>query len=248
MAITGTKEWMPNSVNCRVGCEHTCRYGYCWRNAKRYGLITSFDEWKESKPAKNAMRRIKFFEGGVMFPTTHDLLPQHKDQWSPFLKGILEKGNKVLIVSKPHLESIEHICNTFSEYKPNIEFRFTIGTIEEASRAFWEPGAPSMAERIRCLKYAFDNGYATSVSMEPLLVDNPLPVIDIVDKYVTGTIWIGLMNYIQPSEFKADEMKWYNSQQHINSLENIKKVHAATRNNLKIRYKDSVRDLLGMKS
>ena len=82
--------------------------------------------------------------------------------------------------------------------------------------------------------------------MEPLLMEDPVPFISSIDKYVTGEIWIGLMNYIKQNQFQPHEMQWYNNQLKINSKENILKIYNATKDNPKIRYKDSVRDLLGL--
>ena len=55
---------------------------------------------------------------------------------------------------------------------------------------FWEPGAPSFDERIACLKYAYEAGYATSISCEPMLDDKIDLVIDAVRPDVTHSIWI----------------------------------------------------------
>jgi hypothetical protein len=77
-----------------------------------------------------------------------------------------------------------------------MEFRFTIGSINPDVTAFWEPGAPSPEERIRCLQYAGENGYQTSVSMEPMLEgkDAAIDAFYTLSSLTTGTIWIGTMN------------------------------------------------------
>ena len=66
-------------------------------------------------------------KGRIMFPTTHDITPETLEECVTFIHKLLAPGNKILIVSKPHLECIKRICNEFSQYKEDILFRFTIG-------------------------------------------------------------------------------------------------------------------------
>jgi DNA repair photolyase len=247
MPITGTKEWMPNSANCILGCRNFCKYCYGCGNALRFGRIKDRSEWENEKQNKNANKRIKLYKGGVMFPTTHDLRIEHRDWWMPFLQGLLDKGNDILIVSKPQLESINLICSSFYKYKPQIEFRFTIGTLDEYVRKFWEPNAPSMEERVDALNCAYTYGFKTSVSMEPLLTKYPEVVIDKLQPIVTETIWVGCMNHMSTKVFTPDTMNWYNQIKEINTYDNIKRIYEQLKDNPKIRWKDSVRDLLGLK-
>jgi len=248
MAITGTKEWSPNNANCIDGCKNNCKFCYGCKTALRFGRIKDKSEWEHEKLNKNANKRIKYYEGGVMFPTTHDLRIEHRDWWMPFLQGLLEKGNKVLIVSKPQLESINLICSTFYKYKDQIEFRFTIGTHNDENRKYWEPGAPSIEERLKALECAYTYGFKTSVSMEPLIDRDPDILIEMIDPFVTGTIWIGCMNHMGANDFtNGRELVWYDEMRAINSYKNIMCVYAKLKDNPKIRWKDSVRDLLGLK-
>ena len=93
----------------------------------------------------------KKVEGGIMFPTTHDLHIEHVDWWGPFLREMLENGNEVLIVTKPEYAAIEWICKNLKEFSDQIEFRFTIGTNDDKVAAYWEPGAPSPSDRFQAL-------------------------------------------------------------------------------------------------
>jgi DNA repair photolyase len=107
------------------------------------------------------------------------------------LDKILQAGNEVLVTSKPHFECIDRICNTFQEYKDKILFRFTIGSTDSQILKFWETNAPNFEERFKCLKLAFDMGYQTSISAEPLLDRNVDLLIKTLSPFVTDTIWIG---------------------------------------------------------
>ena len=241
----GTKEWAPNNENCIEGCENDCRYGYCKKNAIRFGRRTK-ENWHEMKPNARSQQPVKYKEGGIMFPTTHDLHIRHLDWWGIFLLQLLAKGNDVLIVSKPEFAAIEWICEKCIMYKHQIEFRFTIGSIDDHVLKFWEPGAPGIKERFRALTYAFDHGYKTSVSMEPLLDKDPTSLITLVRPWVTETIWIGTMNHMHQSDFAENEMQWYDRMLEINAKENMQKIWEANQNNKQIRWKDSVQKLLGI--
>ena len=48
-------------------------------------------------------------------------------------------------------------------------FRFTVGSAKDDVLSFWEPGAPTFAERMASLELAWAHGYQTSVSCEPML-------------------------------------------------------------------------------
>ena len=245
MSILGTKEWMPHNENCMKGCKNNCRYCYAKKRAIRYKRATA-ENWHIMEPNKRSLKPIRYLKGGVMFPTTHDLHIEHADIWMPFLRGLLEKGNDVLIVTKPQFAAIHAICRQFYKYADQIEFRFTIGTLNEETRAFWEPGAPTIHERIQALQFAFETGYPTSVSMEPLLTSTPGMVVNEVYPFVTGTIWIGLMNYLKASDFSESELGWYSKQCAINCKPNMQRVYESLKDNPKIRWKDSVQDLLGI--
>jgi DNA repair photolyase len=114
------------------------------------------------------------------------------------LRGLLEQGNQVLIVSKPHLVCIQRLCQEFEKYKSQILFRFSIGSLDESLAAFWEPGAPRIQERVECLKFAHAAGFATSVSMEPMLAgtDDAFATFNALAPFVTDKIWLGKMNKV----------------------------------------------------
>jgi DNA repair photolyase len=238
----GTKEWSDVSKNCIKGCSNDCVYCYGKKGAIHWGRIQK-ENWHAMEYNPNSVKYIKKERGKIMFPTTHDLHIEHVDWWMPFLKGLLEKGNEILIVSKPQFAAINLICESFHQYANQMEFRFTIGT-DEDTRKFWEPNAPPIQERIQALKLAYESGYETSISMEPLLTHTPEKLITKISPYVTGTIWIGKMNYLSAKWFNENTIKWYYEMKSINSYDNMKKVYENNKGNPKIRWKDSVRKLL----
>ncbi|MDD4417090.1 MAG: hypothetical protein PHI70_09950 [Proteiniphilum sp.] len=160
----------------------------------------------------------------------------------PFLREMLENGNDVLVVSKPEYAAIKWICDQFQVYRDKIEFRFTIGTNDDKTAAYWEPSAPSPSDRIIALLWAATAGYKCSISMEPLLIAQPKDMIGQLMGCVTGEIWIGCMNHYPLNPAIPEEER----QIQIQSQENMNNVYESLKDNPQIRWKDSVQRLLGI--
>jgi len=191
--IQGVKEWAEASYNIQSGCKFNCAYCYAKAHAIRFKRHTA-ESWEKPIPKENiTVPKNKT----VMFPTTHDIRRINIQRFQFNLYRLIEAKNKIIIVSKPSYNCIVSICNSFKDFKHNILFRFTIGSLQDDILSFWEPRAPEASERIACLQYAFINGFKTSVSMEPLLnIDFDQTVNDILhlEQLVNEKIWIGKMN------------------------------------------------------
>jgi DNA repair photolyase len=167
------------------------------------------------------------------------------------LGKILAAGNQVLIVSKPHLDCVRYMCNTFNPFKENILFRFTIGSADSNVLKFWEPHAPDFDERLASLKYAFNAGYQTSISCEPMLDNRVDQIIEKVLPYVTETIWLGkpnkLIGRLSMNGYKNDKMTMERARRLMESLsdEYILNLYERYQDNPKIRWKDSIKKVLG---
>jgi len=248
----GTKEWSVASANFITGCEHDCKYCYS-KAAAIYRSKKTQTTWKEETVKPNKLTKgWRLLKGGrYMLPSTHDITPRHLNESIQFLKNILQPGNEVLIVSKPHLECIQTICDEFTNYKEKILFRFTIGSADDEVLKFWEPGAPSFKERLSALKYACEAGYATSISCEPMLDDKICDVIDKVKPYATHSIWIGKvskmkwrleMNTKITDELKAKANQLYSWQ----SDDNVKALYEKYKNDPLIRWKGDIKTVVGL--
>ena len=192
----GTFEWSVKTINFINGCSNDCKYCYAKSMAIRYKRNTC-DGWEtEVVRTPELIKRIPLYKGPVMFPSSHDITTEHLDESITMLRNILRSGNSVLIVSKPSMECIKKICETFYQYKAKILFRFTIGSSDSNILKFWETNASSFEERLECLKLAYQMGYQTSVSAEPLLDKNVDELIFQLSPFVTDTIWIGKPNLL----------------------------------------------------
>ena len=181
--------------NCLTGCPHGCLYCYGRSMAHRFGRPFTTVPVVRIKEVECGRRLCS---GRIMFPTTHDITPDTLEPCLTVLGKLLVAGNDVLVVSKPHLECIKRICQDFAEFRNQFTFKFTIGADDDSILGFWEPHAPKFGERFDCLKYAFRNGFQTSVSMEPML--NTPHAVDLFHRFapfVTDTIWLGKMNRIR---------------------------------------------------
>jgi len=247
--VSGTKEWACHNVNCYNGCCHDCVYCYARRDAVRFKRMTA-EQWaNERRKPTEIQKARRLLGGGIMFPTTHDINPNNLSDCLIVLGKLLEAGNKVLVVTKPHPSCIETICTQMAPYKQQILFRFTIGLLDDNLRAFWEPGAPSFTERLASLRHAFDAGYETSVSAEPLL--EPWSVQTLVDSlrpFVTHSIWIGKANQLrQRTSWKLPSdhpeivrlLSWQTD-------EKVWEIYKMFKNDPLIRWKDSYKKVIGL--
>lgn len=248
--ISGTKEWSVESVNVVSGCAHKCRYCYARADALRRKQLSSLRAWGESYHTvreREVHKKRKNAGGTVMFPTTHDILPQFLDPCLTVIANILRAGNQLLIVSKPHLECIRAICGEFEGYRDRILFRFTIGAMDNAILKYWEPGAPPFEERLASLQHAYACGFQTSASCEPLLdSENVVSLFRALVPYVTHTIWIGKMNGIDYRVEPGTDPREVQRIKEGQTDAKVRAIYAALKDEPKVRWKESFKAVLGL--
>jgi len=253
--VFGTAEWAKYNLNCQSGCSHGCLYCYAMADSKRFkthaGLAWTTEVLKEEMRTRGFGKR----SGTTMFPTQHDITPFNLAISTALLKNILMHGNPVLIVSKPHIACIQHLCRELEQWKDQILFRFTIGSAFDGNLGFWEPGAPTFKERFDSLQYTHDEGFATSISMEPMLdtsVEAVLACVHILEPLVTDSIWLGKVNRLQ-ERLKRNGV-WENPgvESMAKALDafqcnaNIHLIYEALKDNPKAKWKESVKKVVGL--
>ena len=247
--VFGTYEWAAKTVNVINGCSHNCKYCYAKAMAIRFKRKT-IDNWhiEEVNLKQLKMKRGKT-DGLVMFPSTHDVTPANIQYSIEVLKNLLDAGNKVLIVTKPHLEVVKQICEKFQSNIDSILFRFTIGSNDSETLKFWEVDAPDYNERKSCLVYAFDQGFSTSVSCEPILDINTHQLVKELLPFVTDAIWIGKPNRLlsrlkfngendEQTISRAKELIELQSDEYIISL------YESFKDFKKVKWKDSIKKIV----
>jgi len=251
----GTHEWAYKNLNTEGGCEHDCSYCYAKRMAKKYGRIKKDEDWKCMIPNyKNINKNYRKINNPTdlydyMYPTSHDITPKSVDNYIIVLKKILKAGNTVLITTKANFDCIDKIYDKVlsnedkspNKYINQIEFRITIGSINNEILKKYEPGAPPLYySRLTTLCLLTSLGFKTSVSIEPFLDRNPIPLIQFLSEHTNGTIWLGLMSGSVPSELKSN----YTEENLFKIVSDIRYLPENIRS--KIRFKDSIRNKLNL--
>jgi len=247
--VFGTYEWAAKTVNVINGCSHNCKYCYAKAMAVRFKRKT-IDNWQiEEVNLKQLKMKRRKTDGHVMFPSTHDITPANIQYSIELLKNLLDAGNKVLIVTKPHFEVIKEICEKFQSNKESILFRFTIGSTDLETLRFWEPEAPDYNERKSCLEYAFNQGFSTSVSCEPILDIKTYTLVNELLPFVTDAIWIGKPNrLLSRLKFNGenDELTIFMAKKLIalQSDEYIKSLYEMFKDCKKVKWKESIKKIV----
>jgi DNA repair photolyase len=249
--VFGTNEWSVQNANFISGCYHDCKYCYSKEMAIRFKRKTSLNWHIEDINTKQLSIKIKKVNGLIMFPSSHDITPQNLPLSITFLQNLLESGNEILIVTKPHLLVIKEICDKFMAFKGKILFRFTIGSKSTDTLKFWEQNAPSFDERKESLVYAFNQGFSTSVSCEPMLDDSTEELVSILVPYITDSIWIGKANYLlrrlrMNGITDAETIKKANELIALQSDNNIKMLYENLKSNEKVKWKESIKKVVNL--
>ena len=133
---------------------------------------------------------------------------------------------------------------------------FTIGSFHDDALKFWEPNAPGFKERAEALKYAYDNGWETSVSCEPYLDSDIEHLVIRLLPFIVDTIWIGKMNMI-PSRVKdprVNNIDWTKGEPkerldevyRCQSDAVVWNLYNNLKNTEKVRWKDSIKKVIGL--
>lgn len=242
----GAGEWAQYTYNIAKGCPNACLYCFAKADSKRHGRIKSDADWADSTTLLDKTEIFQKIDGTVMFPSTHDITSDNLEAYMKTLTNILQSGNKVLVVSKPSLACIQPICEKFKPYIEAITLRFTIGTTDEAVAKILEPNAPTPEERIDCLKHAYESGFTTSVSAEPMLggIQTALSIYSAVEPYVIGDIWFGKVNRSPVKDRTTAELEVLDWIKQEHSNEKIRVLHGMLKDQGKVRWKDSIQDVI----
>ena len=249
--ITGTREWAEVTANCMDGCANDCRYCYAKTMSIRFGRRTP-ETWSDEVPR---LDRIELACTGrprrVMFPSTHDITSSSLPYCVEAIRRLLEHGHSLLVVSKPRVDCIQAICHEFNDQREMLMFRFTIGSADDGVLSFWEPNAPSFMERLDSLCYAYEQGFQTSVSCEPMLDTNIGKVVTVIDPYVSDAIWIGKANMLR-QRLKVNGASDAETSGRCDELladqcdERIFDLYNRLRANPKVKWKDSIKKVVGI--
>ena len=243
----GTKEWAPYNFNFMNGCSNDCVYCYAKEMAIRFKRKDNIS-WRIEIPVCLDNKSFGKRPGRIMLPSSHDITPDNIDIAEIVIDKLINSGNELLIVTKPNYECIERIIKLTKKNKSKISVRFTMGSSKTEVLKVWEPGAPSFDERFNSLLLAYNEGFSTSISCEPLLDNNFDLLYEKVEPYVTDCIWVGKMNMAlrrvninTAGAFTIDKLNELLSWQ---SDDNIIKLYMKYRKDFKIKWKESIKKVL----
>lgn len=194
----GVSEWASYSYNIGSGCGNDCLYCYAREISEKFGLHQREAAWSHEVVKPYKARIHENVDGIVMFPSMHDISENYLPVYLEGLGNLLDAGNAVVIVTKPRLACVQAICEAFPQHRDYMLFRMTITSLNADLTQLWEPGAPLPEERIAALRYVYDAGFNTSVSVEPMLdsMENVVTLYHTLSHYLTEDIWFGKMNDI----------------------------------------------------
>jgi DNA repair photolyase len=238
-----------NIIKSSTNCPNLCRYCYvqAWKIRKDKMELPDIEDARAQFVCDDVRVEKKWMVRKnpkmFIFPSTHDIFEEMVEKYISVAKKIMDSGCEIILVSKPRMNCIKRICEELRHYKDKITMVFTISSHNNQILKKYEPFAPSYEERSECLKYAFEHGYETSISMEPLL-DDPYTVINELDKYVSRCIWIGSLNHCKELKFTKEMMKKVtdttNKEYLMNLISNL-------RGNPKVYWKYKIMRLVGLK-
>ena len=245
---TGWDEWCVKRFSIQTGCPYNCRYCFAREMAVRFGRVASANDWvRPILKEKELSRKWTKHEGVLGFPGTHDITPENIHECAGYLFKILAAENRVLIVTKPSSVCIQYLCRYLSKWQGHVEFRFTIGSLDDEIIHYWEPGAPDPDERQRAMQCAVGQGFKVSVSMEPFL--DAADVAEVTARQLraagAATVWIGKMNDPRRRVICANSKEKERLDQLIRNQADVHILSLVR--NLRgepwVRWKDSIRDV-----
>lgn len=249
---TGTRELSKFSLNAGKGCGNQCRYCYARYNAC-YGRFKTMTEVEHMTFVPNNDRinkPAKKMNGVIMFPTVHDITPDNLNDCMTMIRKNLDKGNEMLIVSKANTKCFDLMTKAYADYKSQLHFMVTIGSICDDVLKFWDTEAPSFDDRLTSLVMAYSRGYKTSVLCEPMLDAFPTHLYAACVEYVTESIWFGMLNKMdQRCDFTGvseADMKYIQVVRETHNKTFIKCMYELMKDYPKIKFKDSITKLLGL--
>jgi DNA repair photolyase len=250
-AVFGTKEWAEGTADCFKGCANDCSYCYAKAEGARFGRKDPAT-WTKPDPWPGAIEKaLKTKPSKIMFPAHHDITMDNLMVCAEAMRKLLNAGHDLLVVSKPMAKCVMALCGMFSDAKDKILFRFTIGSANNATLLLWERCAPSFDERMASLIFAYNCGFKTSISCEPMLDNEVELVVGRVLPYVTDAVWIGKPNYLMqrlslnkvtdPAVLSAAEKLLTDL-----SDERIWAIYNTYKDNEHVRWKESVKKIVGI--
>ena len=200
------------AINPYVGCSHFCRYCYAAFMRRFTGHKEKWGQFVDVKInapellAKEIKRKRmgRVWVSGVCDP--YQAVEKKYELTKKCLKILVENQWPVTIQTKSSLvlRDIEIL-----EKSKDIEVGFSITTADDKIRKLFEPGAPSIKERIHALDVLHSRGIQTFAMIAPILPGAEGLVEELADK--VDHILIDRVNYFYANRiYTENRMEWAN--------------------------------------
>ena len=133
----------------------------------------------------------------VIFPGRHEVRPANLQPCGEMIGSLLAAGCQVVVCTRASFRCVAALCHVLQRKTDLLAFRVCLGSADDNLLGFWEPGTPSVQERVEALEYAQRVGFQTSVAIDPILdttVAGIARTIETVSPYVTDTVWLGTLH------------------------------------------------------
>lgn len=220
-------EYSRLALNIYKGCIHGCRYCY----VPDYSHIDPDKYYSNPNPKKQILTKIerdaKKLSGINDIPDIH--LSFMGDVYQPeemklgltreAIKVLIQYGLPFTILTKGGTRAIRDF-DLLEKYEKT-SFGSTIIFTRQDDADYWEPGTPSLDDRIKAFQEARSRGIRTWVSLEPVIdPGQALELIEYFYPYIDH--WkVGKINHHPELEKKVD---WHKFREDVSSL--LKKVGA----------------------
>jgi len=133
--------------------------------------------------------------------TAHSKL--HMEQLLENLKKELDgNDSELLLVMKPTLQTTMDLCEKLKKYteatigdkRGRIIFVFQINSVNTSVLKIIDPNTPYAVERLSALKYAFNNGFRTSVEATPVIDNGLIELVYKTQEFVTDYIFVDIVS------------------------------------------------------
>lgn len=217
-------EYGDYTMNHVLGCSHGCKYPcYAYMLSKRFGKVTSYDEWVEPKLVSNTLELLdkeiphlkdKIQSVHLCFTTDPFMFGYEEIQQMSLnaIQKLNNSGLKCSVLTKGILP-IE-----LERFSKDNEYGITLISLNETYRIKVEPGAAPYKERLAALKALHKKGCKTWVSVEPyptpnLIEQDLLQILESIK--FTNRIIFGRTNYNKEISSFNNCRDFYNKQSQI---------------------------------
>lgn len=214
-------EYSRLSLNIYKGCVHGCRYCYVpdhtrtdpemyYNNANpKKQVLSKIERDAKKLSAVNDVPDIHLsFMGDVYQPEEMELGLTREA-----IEILIQYGLPFTILTKGGTRAIRDF--DLLEKYDRASFGTTIVFSKQTDADYWEPGAPTLDDRIRAFQEARSRGIKTWISLEPVIDPNQaLELIEYFHPYIDH--WkVGKLNHHPKEEERID---WYKFREDVSSL------------------------------